>query len=382
MISEPQQRLPDDELDVVVVGAGAAGVGVGVALKHAGVENFLIIDRHEVGASFARWPKEMRFITPSFPTNSVGMLDINAVAIGTSPAFSLQEEHPSGRQYAAFLQNVAEFFELPVRVGTEVNQVVADDDGYLIKTSEGTLRTRNLVWAGGEFQYPQDRPFPGSEHCIHNSRVKSWKKLPGDDCLVIGGYESGMDAAVHLSKAGKKVTVLDRSEVAPWKRDDSDPSTSLSTYTIQRLRRKNKGGQIRLASGADVHEVQKTAAGYRILCTTGEQFNSTAPPILATGFRGSLRFVSDLFESREEDGFPLLTSDDQSTIAPGLFLVGPMVRHDQHVFCFIYKFRQRFAVVAKAIANRLGLPAEQLETYRQWGMYLDDLSCCGEECVC
>ena len=37
--------------------------------------------------------------------------------------------------------------------------------------------------------------------------------------------------------------------------------------------------------------------------------------------------------------------------------------------------------VAKAIANSLGLPAEELENYRKWGMYLDDLSCCGEECA-
>ena len=51
-------------------------------------------------------------------------------------------------------------------------------------------------------------------------------------------------------------------------------------------------------------------------------------------------------------------------------------------FCFIYKYRQRFAVVAKAIADELDLPAENLEIYRMWGMYLDDLSCCGQECVC
>ena len=53
-------------LDAVVVGAGAAGVGVGIALRHAGVENFAVIDRHGVGASFDRWPAETRFITPSF----------------------------------------------------------------------------------------------------------------------------------------------------------------------------------------------------------------------------------------------------------------------------------------------------------------------------
>ena len=94
---------------------------------------------------------------------------------------------------------------------------------------------------------------------------------------------------------------------------------------------------------------------------------------------GSHRLVADLFEDRA-DGFPLLNERDESTVVPGLFLCGPAVRHQNHVFCFIYKYRQRFAVVAKAIADSMGLPAEELESYRQWGMYLDDLSCCGEEC--
>ena len=41
--------------DVVVVGAGTAGVGAAVALKHAGIENFVVSERHTVGASFASW---------------------------------------------------------------------------------------------------------------------------------------------------------------------------------------------------------------------------------------------------------------------------------------------------------------------------------------
>jgi len=62
--------------------------------------------------------------------------------------------------------------------------------------------------------------------------------------------------------------------------------------------------------------------------------------------------------------------------------VKPDDRAETHVFCFINKYRQRFAVVAKAIAGRFGLESEELESYRSWGMYLDDLSCCGQECVC
>ena len=68
--------------DVIVVGAGAAGIGVAIALTHVGVENFLIVDRGTVGASFRSWPGETRFLTPSFPSNSIGMLDLNSIGLG------------------------------------------------------------------------------------------------------------------------------------------------------------------------------------------------------------------------------------------------------------------------------------------------------------
>ena len=40
------------------------------------------------------------------------------------------------------------------------------------------------------------------------------------------------------------------------------------------------------------------------------------------------------------------------------------------------------AIVAEAIASSFDLPTEEfIETYKGWGMYLDDLSCCGQECL-
>ena len=109
--------------DVIVVGAGAAGVGVSIALIHAGVENFLIVDRDTVGASFDSWPAETRFITPSFPSNSIGMLDLNSIAIGVSPAYSMKIEHPTGPEFAQHLRDIAEYFELPVQENTDVKSI-------------------------------------------------------------------------------------------------------------------------------------------------------------------------------------------------------------------------------------------------------------------
>ena len=56
------------------------------------------------------------------------------------------------------------------------------------------------------------------------------------------------------------------------------------------------------------------------------------------------------------EGAPLLTKMDESTKIPGVFLVGPTVSQGHHSFCFVYKFRQRFAIVADAICQALTPP--------------------------
>lgn len=377
-MAQRRQKRGTHELPCVIVGAGAAGIGVARALQEVGV-GAVILERHEIGGSFSRWPREMQFITPSFPSNSFGTLDLNSVAIGTSPAFTLECEHPTGKQYADYLKSVVEYFHLPVQTGIDVKSLTPlAGGGFELETSSGRLKASTVIWAAGEFQYPRLRPFPGAEHGVHNSRVKSWKRLAGDDVIVIGGYESGVDAAVHLANAGKRVRVLERNSI--WSSDASDPSITLSPFTWDRLL-ETPDGHIEMIDGVEILRIEKQRGGYAVIDVTGERWLTKRRPILATGFEGSPALIRDLFDWRD-DGFPMLSSVDESTRAPGLFLVGSLVRHERLVFCFIYKFRQRFGVVANAIGQRLGHDTAALQKYRFWGMYLDDLTCCGSECVC
>ena len=79
-----------------------------------------------------------------------------------------------------------------------------------------------------------------------------------------------------------------------------------------------------------------------------------------------------------------LTKCDESTICPGLFLCGPQVRQDNEIFCFVYKYRQRFGVVINDISKRLGMPdverEKAVEKCRKHHMFLDDISCCKATC--
>ena len=367
--------------DVVVVGAGAAGLGLGATLRDLGIENFVILDRSAVGASFRRWPRQMRFITPSFNSTQFGVLDLNAVCLHTSPAYSIGVEHPTGEEYAGYLRGVAKYFDLPVETGVDVLSVTtkARHKGFRVETSRGDFHARFVVWAGGEMQYPRTNGFHGAELCLHNSTVTSWDDLGGDERCIIGGAESGVDAAVALAAAGRRAIVFDREE--PWKRSGSDPSELLSPFTQARLNEAVDSGRVTLRGDCSVIGVRRNDSGYQVALENGEVVDCAEQPILASGFVGSASLVRSLFEWRD-DGFPLLTENDESTVTQGLFLIGPQVRQGDIIFCFIYKFRQRFAVVANRIARRLRVSAKPLEEYRRYGMYLDDLSCCGDECAC
>ncbi len=371
-------------VDVAVIGAGAAGVGIGVALQDFGIHRIAILEREFVGASFERWPREMRFLTPSFVSNQFGWLDHNAVCLGTSPAFTLRVEHPNGKEYARYLRAVAAHFALPVweQVAVEtINPLRAQDAGFEIVTDQGNVHARFVVWAAGEYQYPNLTPFPGAELCRHNSRVASWSEIAGDDFIVIGGSESGVDAAIHLARAGKKVRVLEKRPT--WSENSSDPSAVLSPYTRERLNEVFKTNRIEFIAYAEALGVSPHGAGYRVFCNDNHKFDTPDPPILANGFSGSVTLVKELFARRKSGASPLLTEADESTVTPGVFLVGPLVSHEETRFSLIYQFRQRLAVVARQIALRLGLETAQMEMrYRRGGMFLDDLSLCEDECKC
>ena len=426
------ERAPETDstrFDVVVVGAGPAGVAVGAALAELELD-FLVVDREGVGASFRAWPDETRLLTPSFASNSFGQVDLNAVAPRTSPAFSLGREHPDGPAYADYLEGVVELYEIPVATGVEVTDVepvttevdgresrssrredaadagesvavdagesVAVDGGtatrpFALSTTDGPLVADHVVWAAGEFGSPRRDAFSGAaEHGVHYGDLDSWAdfgaehggpddRTEGDDSvLVVGGFESGVDAAVGLVNAGASVTLFDSGD--PWNYTHPDPSEALSPFTRERLDEAFETGRLTLEPDTAVVDVSGVDEGYELTTAAGETHRTRFPPVLATGFEPTLGPVADRFDDGDR-GFPALTDADESTTTPGLFLAGPAVTHDEVRFCFIYKFRQRAPVVAAAIADRCGADTEPLELWREEGMYLDDLSCC-EPDVC
>jgi hypothetical protein len=59
-----------------------------------------LLERGEaVGTSFRTWPEEMRFISPSFNQQGwANSFDLNSVAYGTSPAYTLHTRRAASMQ--------------------------------------------------------------------------------------------------------------------------------------------------------------------------------------------------------------------------------------------------------------------------------------------
>lgn len=364
----------------IIVGAGPAGVGCALALRRAEAEAPLILEADSVGASFRAWPKQMRLITPSFHSNPFFQTDLNAITPDTSPGDFARKEHLSGSEYAAYLRTAVDHFGLDVCENEKVLDVSPKDEGFLIRTSQQrTLHARTLVWAAGEFSLPRREIFPGSELCPHTTDFRSWDDYEAETATIIGGYESGIDAAYHLVRRGKKVIVV--SSGVPWGVDDPDPSEALSPFTRERLLvmlRKYRGNVV-LCGNTTVASVSKLSDCFIMETAKGETLDLPVAPLLATGFQSALQPIKDLFTW--EKGVPQFTEDDESTLHPGLYYSGPSLVQRGSKFCFIYKFRVRFGVIARSIVRRLERREPDLEDDRRRGFLVDDLECC-TNCEC
>ena len=370
---------------VLIVGAGPAGLGVSLALKKAGVTEQIVLDAREVGAAFRSWTSGMALLTPSFFSNSFGLTDLNSIDPDTSPADFLNTQHPDGPSYANYLEAIVQHFQLPVQPGVKVTSVTKTSSNFSVETSQGLITTEFIVWAAGQFFHPRDRDFPGSQHALHNSAIKDWQELEGDSFTIIGGYESGVDAALNLINHGKKVRLISRGE--PWASDHPDPSRSLSPRTLDRLREilktPRKAESLEFVKNTTIKSIESSSGFWTLRDQDDIPIATTTRPILANGFHSGLDLVSDLFDY-DENSLPVFTEEaDESSITRGLFYSGPSLVHRNALFCFIYKFRARFGVIAAEIARRLDLPniEENLQSYAKAGFMNTDLDCC-TNCEC
>lgn len=337
-----------------------------------------------------------------------------------------------------------------------------EQDVIVLYTSNGNMILCNhLVWAAGDWDNPTRLPtskFP-NDASVHYKRadldelVESVENTD-DPIVLVGSGEAGADLASALvGKGARNVLILEKQQLDSD--PNLDPSRRLSPVTQDRLGR--IADHVETKWGSEVTSVKKDGKKNKIQVkySNGETttISTLARVVLCTGFNVS---TSELWNSMFDfvKGSPQVNEFDESTKVPNVFLSGPMLFHkltfaackakDEHgnegngengqmgngkhngdvipvangaeseqvgeepdcddndtiIFCFIYKFRTRFAVVAGEIIRRIardkfinsqgklqsegeemmGNADEMQKFYLSKGMLVTDLSCSNLAC--
>ena len=103
---------------------------------------------------------------------------------------------------------------LEVRTGTRVDRVARNEDGIFdVETSQGNLRAQTVVLALGRRGSPRKLGVPGENLGKVVYRLLEPENYTGKSCLVIGGGDAGVEAAIALGAAGATVHLAHRRKI-------------------------------------------------------------------------------------------------------------------------------------------------------------------------
>lgn len=188
-------------IETLVIGAGQAGLATGSALRRAG-RPFLIVDRSDrIGDNWRRHYDSLRLYTPAKYDGLPGL-----------PFPADTWSYPGKDEVAAYLEQYALHWDLPVRMKTGVDRLSPrPGGGYLAHLGADVIHCDNVVVATGTFgRTPRVPDFAAELNPaitqLHSSRYRRPGQLSEGSVLVVGASHSGTDIAYEL--AATRPTIL------------------------------------------------------------------------------------------------------------------------------------------------------------------------------
>jgi putative flavoprotein involved in K+ transport len=195
-------------VDTVIVGAGQAGLSLSHELAAASVDH-VVLERGRVGETWrGRWDSFCLVI----PNWTVQL-----------PGGRYRGEDPDGfmpkSEIVDHLVAYADNFRAPLREGVTVTSLESGEHGgFLLRTSVGEIRARDVVLATGGYQKAH-RPLaaaqlPASVHAIDAEDYANPTALPRGKVLIVGSGQTGCQLAEEILEAGRDVSLA--CGRAPW----------------------------------------------------------------------------------------------------------------------------------------------------------------------
>jgi putative flavoprotein involved in K+ transport len=185
----------------VIIGAGHAGLAMSRRLTERSIDH-VILERGEVANSWRteRWPS-LRLVTPNWQTRLPGHRYDGPAPDGFMPVADVVE----------LITGYADRVDAPVRTGTTVHSVRAEDRGFLVATDNGVWRAGAVVLATGACNLSvvpwAAAGVPPSLTTLTPMTYRSPDQLPDGGVLVVGASATGCQLADEIHRSGRPVTL-------------------------------------------------------------------------------------------------------------------------------------------------------------------------------
>ncbi len=322
-------------LDIAVVGAGPCGLSVGIAARQAGLE-CVLFDKQSVASSISRYPTFMTFFSTA-----------DRLEVGGVP-FITAADKPNRREALRYYQRLVPLFGLDVRQYHEVKSVEGGGGCFRLHTRShrgalGEYRARNIVIATGYFDHPNPLGVPGEDLPKVAHHYAEGHVFFEQDCLVIGGGNSAVDAALELYRWGARVTLIHFEEgldkgVKPWVLPD--------------ITNRIKNGEITVRWKARVAAIRPDSVLLRLESTGALEELPNDWVLAMTGYTPDPTLARSLgVEFDALTGIPHHDPETMLTNVPGVFIAGVIAAGNDANKVFIENGRNHGAHIVAALCR-------------------------------
>lgn len=202
---------------VVIVGAGFAGIAMSVALRRAGHDDVIVLER---GTTVGGTWRDNTYpgIACDVPSHLYGL--------ATHPNPEWSGVFARGDEIHGYLQHVAATERVPVRLGTPMTGATWTGAGWRIETPDSSFDADVLVLACGRLTEPLVPAIPGLEAfpgaIFHSARWDHSVALDGARIGVVGTGASAVQLVPELARRGAHVTLFQRTPAWIVPRDARD----------------------------------------------------------------------------------------------------------------------------------------------------------------
>jgi len=318
------------EEQIIIVGGGPCGLAAAIALQDIGYQP-LVIEKGNIVHSLYRYPTHQTFFSTS-----------DRLEIGGVPFIS-ERRKPKRNEALVYYREVVTRKQVRVQTFEKVEQVTKQQDGtFLVQTTKGTYRAKYVIVATGYYDHPNYMNVPGEDLPKVTHYFKEGHPYYNTDCVVIGGKNSSVDAALELVKAGARVTVLYRG---------SAYSPSIKPWILPEFDALVRQGVIHMEFNAHVQEITEDAVIYRV----GDEVKTIKNDFVfaMTGYHPDHDFLKNMGVGiDEETGRPLYHPATMETNVPGIFIAGVIAAGNNANEIFIENGRFHGEQIAACIAAR------------------------------